>query len=83
MVSPKLAWLSEHSLASFTSSKARGIASLKFQGLRRHPWFYRLRNWLKLKPLRRSLQVKVLVREGRLPAGRHWVPLPWGRDVLL
>ena len=83
VVSPKLAWLSEHSLASFTSSKARGIASLKFQGLRRRPWFYRLRNWLKLKPIRRSLQIKKLVREGRLPAGRHWVPLPWGRDVLL
>ena len=83
VVSPKLAWLSEHSLVSFTSPKAASTAVLRFSWLRRHPFFYRLRNWIKLKTLRRSLQIRALVRDGQLAPGKRWTPLPSGRDVVL
>lgn len=83
IVSPKLAWVSEHSLTSFTSTKADDPASLRFAWLRRHPLFYRVRDLIRLKQLRRSLEVRQMVRSGTLPEKGRWVPLPSGREIVM
>ena len=82
VVSPKMAWVSEQSLVSFTSSKSVAPESLRFSALRRFPLFYTLRDMLKLKGLRRSMAIRQLVADGALAADRQWVPLPSGREVL-
>ncbi|URI10256.1 glycosyltransferase family 25 protein [Aquincola tertiaricarbonis] len=82
IVSPKLAWVSEHSLISFTSERNDDAQALSFAALRRSPAFYRLRDWLKLKNWRRSRAIRSLVRAGRLSAGGRWAPLPSGREVI-
>lgn len=83
IVSPKLAWVSEHSLTSFTSAKADDPASLSFAWLRRHPLFYRVRDLVRLKQLRRSLEVRQRVRSGALPEKGRWAPLPSGREIVM
>lgn len=82
IVSPKLAWVSEDSLTSFTSERRDDPAALSLGALRSSPWFYRVRDWLRLKSWRGQRQVARLVQEGRLPAGRRWAPLPSGREVV-
>lgn len=83
IVAPKMAWVSEHSLTSFTSAKADGADSLRFAWLRRHPAFYRVRDLLKLKGVRRGLKVRSLVNAGALRRGGQWAPLPSGREVIV
>ena len=83
IVSPKLAWVSEDSLTSFTSERRDDPAALSMGALRSSPLFYLVRDWLRLKAWRGRLQVARLVREGRLPAGHRWAPLPSGREVVL
>lgn len=82
VVTPKLAWVNEHSLVSFTSGRSEEAASLSFRALRRYPMFYRVRDLLRLKGLRRSLKVRDLVAQGVLAPGRQWAPLPSGREIL-
>jgi GR25 family glycosyltransferase involved in LPS biosynthesis len=82
VVSPKLAWVSEQSLVSFTSNKVVAPESLSFPALRRFPLFYQLRDIVKLRTWRRSRAIRGLVSQGLLAAGRRWAPLPSGRDVL-
>jgi glycosyl transferase, family 25 len=83
IVSPKLAWVGEQSLTSSTSAKFVSVEELRFRFLRKYPWFYRVRNSLLMRSLRRRLRIPRLVAEGRLARGRKWRPLPDGRDVLL
>jgi len=83
VVSPKLAWVGEHSLVSFTSTKSASPEMLRFSFLRKYPWFFRLRDRLLIRNLRRKLLIPRLVSQGRLDRGRNWHPLPEGRDILL
>lgn len=79
-VSPKGASVSEHSRQSFTSSR-HDLEPLRLKSLRRFRWFYELRDWLKLKPLKGFWAVSRLKREGVLPPGRRWRPMPTGRNI--
>lgn len=83
LVNPKGAWVSAHSLASFTSAKNESAEKLSLRFLRRWPWFYRLRDLVRMKDLRRNLHAKSLVRQGLLPKGPKWRALPSGREILL
>ena len=83
VVSPKGAWVSEHSLESFTSKKNTSIRSLPFAALRRWRAFYALRDLVRLKPFRRDRIVRKLLNSGQLAAGRRWRALPSGREILV
>lgn len=83
LVSPKGAWVSAHSMASFTSAKQDSVEQLSLKLLRRWPWFYQVRDAVRLKNLKRNLRVRKLVKQGLLPAGRKWKALPSGREILL
>ena len=83
LVNPKGAWVSAHSMASFTSAKQDSAEQLSLRFLRRWPWFYRLRDTIRLKNFKRNLRIRELVRQGILPTGRHWKALPSGREILL
>lgn len=83
LVAPKGAWVSEHSLQSFTSAKDDSQGRLSLAALRRWPLFYRIRDVLRLKDFKRNQRVRQLVREGSLAEGRRWRALPSGREVLL
>ncbi len=83
VVGPKGAWVSEHSLQSFTSAKSGSVDQLSLAALRRWPIFYRLRDLIRLKDLRRNWQVRRLKREGLLDRQRRWKALPSGREIVL
>ena len=83
LVSPKLAWVSEYSLNSFTSVKSGSLADLSFVILRRWPIFYRLRDLVRLKDFKRNRLAKILEAQGKLPAGPRWRALPSGREILI
>jgi GR25 family glycosyltransferase involved in LPS biosynthesis len=83
IVSPKMAWVSADSMVSFTSSKSGSADGLSFTRLRSSPHFYRIRDALKLKGLRRRREAARMVRAGLLLRGRRWAPLPSGREVVL
>lgn len=82
-VSPKAAWVSEYSLNSYTSVKFVNLNNLSFAFFRRWPIFYRLRDLLRLKDIKRNRLVKTLQAEGKLPLGPRWRALPSGREVLI
>jgi hypothetical protein len=81
IISPRAAGVSEESMRSFTSARDHS-GQLSLRWLRRIPWYYDLRGALSrdLRALRR--QVPDLVRNGRLPAGGDWRPLPIGRRIV-
>lgn len=83
MVRPKGAWVSEHSLTSFTSARNVPVQQLSWAALRRWPLFYRVRDLLRLKDLRRNRLVRRLQDAGQLAPGRRWRALPSGREVLV
>jgi hypothetical protein len=80
IISPRAAGVSEESMRSFTSARDH-YGKLSLRWLRRLPGYYELRGALSrdLRSLRR--QVPELVREGRLPSGGDWRPLPIGRRI--
>jgi len=82
VVQPKLAWVGEESLMSFTSVRAVGSDEIRLRFLRRYPAFFQIRDFLLLRAFRKGLQIPNLIDQGRLTAGRRWRPLPGGRDVL-
>lgn len=81
VVSPKMAWVSEHSLNSEIMN--RSGQSVNLRALRRWRGFYQFRDALKLRPLRRWLQLQSLMRAGRIEKRRRWKPIPSGREVIL
>lgn len=81
-VSPKGAFVSEHSRQSFTS-KRNDTERLKLRFLRRFPTFYRLLDMVRLKYLKGVLAIPRLKREGILPKERRWRPMPSGRNVII
>lgn len=83
IVKPKMAWVSEDSLTSFTSKRGEIPEPLNFAFLRRSPLFYRMRDLIRLKNVRRAWQVSALVRQGVLPNRGHWIPLPSGREIIV
>ncbi len=83
LINPKAAWVSEHSLNSFTSVKNGSRGDLSFALFRRWPIFYRLRDLLRLKDFKRNRLVKRLQAKGKLSLGPRWRALPSGRDVLI
>lgn len=81
-VSPKGAWVSEHSRQSFTSPRNEmELPRLKF--LRRFPIFFTIRDWIKLQPIKGWLKARELIRSGHLPQNRRWRPMPTGRNILI
>ncbi|WP_372620652.1 glycosyltransferase family 25 protein [Falsiroseomonas sp.] len=82
IVSPRAAGVGEESMRSFTSVRDH-YGQLQLRWLRRMPGFYELRSALsgELRALRD--QVPELVRQGRLPAGGDWRPLPAGRRIFI
>ena len=83
VVKPKLAWVGQDSLESFTSERKVDVNAMRFAWARRSPLFYRLRDFLKLQPIKRALEVRRQTRAGALAADRRWAPLPAGREVIL
>ncbi|OAI20511.1 hypothetical protein A1359_03365 [Methylomonas lenta] len=83
IVTPKAAWVSEHSLESFTSTKVGNIKDLSFTWLRRWPIFYQIRDILKLKKFKRNLMIKKLQKNGKLCVNKRWKSLPSGREILM
>ena len=83
LVNPKGAWVSAHSMASFTSAKQDSAEQLSLRFFRRWPWFYRLRDTIRFKNFKRNLRIRELVQLGQLPAGHKWKALPSGREILL
>lgn len=80
-VDPKGAWVSEHSRQSFTSNRHE-VAPLRFRYLRQFALTFKLRDWLKLKPLKGLLAISRLKRQGILTPDRRWRAMPSGRNVL-
>jgi len=83
IVKPKLAWVGQDSLESFTSERRIDAAEMRFSWARRSPAFYRLRDLLKLRPIKRLLEIRRLIRAGALDNRRNWAPLPSGREIIL
>ncbi|MBU2571536.1 MAG: glycosyltransferase family 25 protein [Gammaproteobacteria bacterium] len=82
IVSPKAAWVSEHSLESYiTLGKQSGTKQLSFISLRQSPIFYYLRDLINLKYIKRKLLIKNLQKKGNLNPNKRWKPLQ-GRVVL-
>ena len=82
IVRPKLAWVSEDSLESFTSERSLDPTTLSFAVLRRSSWFYKVRDLLQLKAFKAMREVSAEVKAGKLNHGRRWRKLPSGREVL-
>jgi GR25 family glycosyltransferase involved in LPS biosynthesis len=80
-VSPKGAFVSEHSRQSFTSDRNE-TSPLRLKVLRRFSWFYVLKDWLKLRPVKGWFRARVLVRSGVLAPKHRWRPMPTGRNIL-
>lgn len=83
IISPKLAWVSEQSLVSFTSPKRTTTNDLALAFIRRWPFFYTIRDILRLRSWRTAREIKALIRNGALPAGKRWKALPSGRVVVI
>lgn len=83
IVKPKLAWVSEDSLTSFTSERRDDPGALSFASLRRGAWFYAVRDVIRMRGLRARRLVSRLVDSGQLPAGRRWAALPAGREIIM
>lgn len=83
IINPKLAWVSEQSLVSFTSTKQASPDDLSLAFMRRWQFFYTLRDMLRFRALRNRLNTRALIRSGALPAGKPWKALPSGREVVL
>lgn len=83
VVTPKLAWVGQDSLESFTSDRQVNASEMRFAWARRSLLFYRVRDFVKLVWLKKALEARRLMRAGGLPKGRRWVPLPAGREVVL
>lgn len=79
-VDPKGAYVSEHSRQSFTSNR-HDVAPLRLRFLRRFSWFHKLKDLIRLKPIKGRLCIAALKRSGVLPADRRWLPLPSGRNI--
>jgi glycosyl transferase family 25 len=78
VIAPKAAWLSEHSIESFTSMSGNSGASSKklFGMIEKTSSYYVLRDWLTLTRPKRHLLAWLLKSEHVLPRGRRWIPLP-------
>ena len=83
IVAPKMAWVSADSLESFTSERSLASDALSLVWLRRSLLFYRVRDILKFKLLKRAREARSLVDSGLLARGRRWRALPSGREVVL
>jgi hypothetical protein len=79
-VDPKGAAVSEHSRQSFTSSRFE-TAPLRLRSLRRFPGLFKIKDWLKLKPVRGWLMIRKLQQQGLLSTTRRWRPMPTGRNI--
>lgn len=83
IINPKLAWVSEQSLVSFTSTKHTNINDLSFAFIRRWSLFYTIRDLVRLRAWRNYCKTKRLIRSGALPAGKPWKALPSGREIVI
>lgn len=83
VVSPKLAWVSEHSLVSLTSDyqNVDGINSLRW--LRRNIIFYYVRDLLKMRFIKNWKEKRRLMKAGILSSRKNWRALPAGREVVI
>ena len=83
VVSPKLAGVAEVSRLSGTSGNdLHAGGTLPLASLRGYPWFYPLRDLIKLRPLRMRRTRARMLAEGRLDPSRRWKTLPSGREII-
>lgn len=82
IVKPKLAGVSQWSLESFTSARNMLADGIKFRSLRRVPGFYPIRDMLNMKSLKRHMELRGLIQQGKISADKRWRPIPSGREVL-
>lgn len=82
VVKPRLAWLSEYGLESFTFDSTREKIPPVRRWLKKSLVYYIVRDWLLFKQLRWAVDVRRRVRSGSLPAGRKWVRLPSGKEIV-
>lgn len=84
ILTPKAAWLSEHSFESFTSpsGKSGDVVPQRFAAFRHSQFYHRLREWLKLKRPRRMLLARLLKTEGVIDPEKRWIPLGSTGQVL-
>lgn len=84
IISPKAAWLSEHSIESFTSMTGKSGASTgKFlQIIEKGPLYYQVRDWVTLRRAKRHLLAWLLKSERVLPVDRRWIPMPPSGNII-
>lgn len=83
ILSPKGAWVSEHSLESFTSGKKARVEDMSFAFFRRWQLFFDLRDFLTLRGLRKRFLARSFQAQGKLAPGKRWRILPTGREVVV
>jgi GR25 family glycosyltransferase involved in LPS biosynthesis len=83
VVSPKAAWVSEHSLESFTSKRNVSQDQLSLGWLRKWALFYKIKDMIKLRGLKDHLEVRRLKRQGVLADDCKWKAIPFDRQILL
>lgn len=76
------AGVSEDSLRSFTSGRDHA-GRLSFRKLRQVPGYYELKDAVNPRFWRLRREAARLARQGALPAGGQWRPLPTGRRIFL
>jgi len=81
LVARRGAGVSQDSLNSYTSSRQHS-GQLSFKALRRWSGYYAMREMLDPNLWTARRQVSELTRQGVLPAGVKWRPLPVGRRIL-
>lgn len=84
VIAPRAAWLSEHSYESFTTPSGTngGAAPSALAAWRQGALYYRVRDWIKLRHLRRLALARLLRSEEFLDPSRRWAPLPSVGNIL-
>ena len=83
VVKPKLAWVSEHSLVSSTSSYENLEGVRRFRWLRRTSLYYEVRDFLKFKYVQSYKIKKKMLKDNLLSEKGRWRRLPAGREILI
>jgi glycosyl transferase, family 25 len=84
IIAPKAAWLSEHSIESFTSPSGRSGATREalFGIIDKGPLYYAVSDWVTLARPRRLLLAQILKSEQVLAPKRRWAPMPPSGKVM-
>lgn len=82
LVGKRAAFLSADSLVSTITTRNHALENMRFKRLRRTRMFYAVRELLASWRSGPKRRIARMVKNGKLPGGRRWAPLPGGRPVL-